>query len=303
LALFEADFPVLSRIRKWRELHKLATGYGEERLKRVSPDRRIHASWRLIGATTGRMSCSGPNLQQVPHVLRPYFRAPAGRALVIADYSQIELRVAAELAGCQPMIEAFKAGEDLHRKTAGMILGKPGDQVSKAERQIAKAANFGLIYGMTSQGLRARVKTLYGMDLSEDDANRFREGFFRMYPQMRTWQNRQKRAREIRTTGGRVWRNLPEPPSYGWRNRLNYPVQGGAAEGLKESLALIMQDLPAEWLLVAVVHDEVVLEVPEHDGDAVRDFLRQRMIDGMARLVRGVPVEVDVSISQAWLKE
>jgi len=303
LAMFEADFPLLARIRQWRELHKLTTGYGEELLKKhVAADGRIYGNWRLIGATTGRMSCGNPNLQQVPHVLRPYFKAPEGRKLVIADYSQIELRVAAEIANCKPMIEAFEKGDDLHRKTAALILGKPADQVTKEERQIAKAANFGLIYGMTSQGLQARAKTAYGLDMTDEQANLFREGFFRLYPQMRIWQNKQKRSKEISTLGGRRWTNLPEPPNYGWRNRLNYPVQGTAAEGLKESLALIMQDLPGDWRLCAVVHDEIVLEVMEGEAEQAAEWLRQKMIEGVRRLIKRVPVEVDVVVSQTWQK-
>ena len=301
LAVFESEMPVLSKLRKWRELNKLCTSFGRELLSSVNNTGRIHASWKLIGTVTGRMTCRDPNLQQVPHVLRKYFRAPKGRVLVIADYSQIELRVAAELAQDGVMLKAFKKGEDLHAKTAKMILKK--QDVTKEERQVAKTANFGLIYGMTGKGLQVRVKTLYGLDLPEQEAEAFRQGFFKLYPGIRQWQETQIETGEVRTKGGRVWWDLPKPPDYGWRNRLNYPVQGTAAEGLKEALVLLIKKLSAEWKLVAVVHDEVVLEVPEAKAEEAEGLLQDCMVSGMRRLLTLVPVVVAVAVSETWLKE
>lgn len=299
LAKWESQSPVIAKLRRWRELNKLCTSYGETLVQSVRAG-RIHSSWRLIGATTGRMSCKDPNLQQVPRYMRPYFKAPAGRNFIIADYSQIELRIMAELAQEEVMIDAFKHNEDLHTKTATMILKK--NNITKDERQIAKACNFGLIYGMTAQGLKINLKTAYGLDVTEQEADVFRNGFFRLYPAIRKWQDRQCRGTSIRTVGGRIWNNIPKPTEKGYRNRFNYPVQGTGAEGLKESLGLLISGLPDEWKLCAVVHDEIVLEVPENQAEQAKAYLVACMKGGMQKLIKVVPVEVDAKISDSWEK-
>ncbi|MGV8123961.1 MAG: DNA polymerase [Candidatus Xenobiia bacterium LiM19] len=296
LALLESTYPCITKIRKWRELSKLISSFGEELINKTI-NGRIHPSWRLIGATTGRMSCKEPNLQQVPRPLRKYFKAPLGRCLVIADYSQIELRIVAELAGEKIMLEAYRNGGDLHTLTAQMITGK--SSITKDERQVAKACNFGLIYGMGGKGLQTYAKTSYGVDMSDAEAESFRDAFFKRYVGIKTWQERQQRASEIRTMGGRVWRDIPDKQ---YRNRFNYPVQGTGAEGLKESMALIAHSLPDEWKLCAIVHDEIVLEVPETDAELARAYLTACMKTGMERLLKVVPVEVDCKINDRWEK-
>ena len=301
LAKWEATFPILTKIRKWRELHKIITSFGNELVSKVESDGRIHPTFRLIGATTGRMSCSTPNIQQIPHILRPYFRTRPGRVFVIADYSQIELRVAAFLSGDETMLKAFLAEEDLHSKTARMILQR--DEITKAERQVAKTANFGLIYGMSAWGLKNRVKTEFGLDLSLQEAEHFRHGFFKLYPGVRRWQEKQLLRPLIKTLGGRCWNDLPKVPRSGWRNRLNYAVQGTAAEGLKESLPLLLEKLQPNWQLCALVHDEVVLETPAEEAAAASTILRNCLIRGMEQLIPGIPVKVDVSIYDSWKKD
>jgi DNA polymerase I-like protein with 3'-5' exonuclease and polymerase domains len=296
LALLESTYPCIIKIRRWRELSKLISSFGEELIQKTV-NGRLYPSWRLIGATTGRMSCKEPNLQQVPRPLRKYFKASSGHCLVIADYSQIELRIVAELAGEKIMLEAYRNGGDLHTLTAQMITGK--SSITKDERQVAKACNFGLIYGMGGKGLQTYAKTSYGVDMSDAEAETFRDAFFRRYVGIKTWQERQQRASEIRTMGGRVWRDIPDKQ---YRNRFNYPVQGTGAEGLKESMALIAHSLPDEWKLCAIVHDEIVLEVPETDAELARAYLTACMKTGMERLLKVVPVEVDCKINDRWEK-
>ncbi|MHC9540421.1 MAG: DNA polymerase [Vulcanimicrobiota bacterium] len=296
LAIYEEHYPCIVKIREWRRLSKLLSSFGEELIQRVIKG-RLYASWRLIGATTGRMSCKEPNLQQVPHILRKYFKASPGHYLVIADYSQIELRIVAELAQEKIMLEAYRNGGDLHTLTAQMVTGK--STITKDERQVAKACNFGLIYGMGSEGLRTYAKTSYGVNMSETEAQTFRDAFFHRYAGIKTWQEKQQRAPEIRTMGGRVWRDIPDRQ---YRNRFNYPVQGTGAEGLKESMGILAHSLPDEWKLCAIVHDEIVLEVPEHDAEQARDYLTACMKTGMGRLLKVVPVEVDCKINDKWEK-
>lgn len=301
LAEVQHVHPVVKLIRDWRAFQKLTSSTGEKWLDHCRVDGRIYAGWRLIGATTGRMSCSNPNLQQVPHLLRPYFKATEGHMFVIADYSQIELRVVAAIAQEREMLQAFKNGEDLHQKTARMILNR--SEISKAERQVAKAANFGLIYGMTTEGLQNRVRTQFGLQLTRKEAEAFRSGFFRHYRAIRRYHEKQLVRNQVQTIGGRVWTDIPKPPQNGWRNRFNYAVQGTAAEGLKESLPLLLARIPAHWKLCALVHDEVVLEVPASESDQASQVVRQAMVEGMQKMLPGIPIDVDVKVSDAWVKE
>jgi DNA polymerase I-like protein with 3'-5' exonuclease and polymerase domains len=304
LALIEDTIPkmqpVIKKLRDWRELNKLVTTYGQKLLDTVDDDGRIYPNFRLIGTVTGRMSCSGPNVQQVPSELKKYFKAPRGRKLVIADYSQIELRVAAELSRDKVMIEALHAGEDLHTKTAQLVLRKAA--ISKEERQLAKGINFGLVYGMSAFGLHRTLKTGYGVHISNAESEQFRNRFLESYPGIRRWHEEQVNRHRISSLGGRSWKDLPRPRQSGWRHRLNYPVQAAGAEGLKEALALLIDSLPDEWKLVNVIHDEIVLEVPEAEADRAAEFVKSCMIEGMKCLLESVPIEVTVTKADAWAK-
>jgi len=140
--------PLAKALLDYRKTNKLVSTYGSKLLEKVE-DGRIYASWWQIGAGTGRMACSSPNLQNLPPEVRCYVKAPAGRMLVVADYSQIELRIAAKISGEERMLEAFAKGEDIHEITARSLTGR--EDVTKQERKLAKAVNFGLLYGMGSR--------------------------------------------------------------------------------------------------------------------------------------------------------
>src|SRR5262249_46588280 len=145
-----------------------------------------------LGAESGRMSSSNPNLQNIPRgsEYRRCFTAPPGRCLIKADYSQIELRIAAKVADERVMIAAYQSGQDLHRLTAARVLGKPDGEVTKADRQIAKSLNFGLVYGMGWRGLKGYALTNYGVVLTDAQARGYRDGFFKAYPGLRAWHDR-----------------------------------------------------------------------------------------------------------------
>ena len=150
------NHPIATALRRYRAATKRVDMYGMKWIAdHVGAEDRVSPSWHQHGAATGRMSCSDPNLQQVPKrpEYRQCFAAPAGRTLIKADYSQIELRIAAAMSGDQRMLDAYRGGEDLHRLTAAAILSKPVDDVTKDDRQLAKAMNFGLLYGMGAAGL------------------------------------------------------------------------------------------------------------------------------------------------------
>lgn len=300
LERFSGEIPIVADVLKYMKLQKQLNIFGPRLLTYVEADGRMRGQWHLIGSNTGRMSCTAPNLQGMPRDAKAYFRAAPGHTFVMGDYSQIELRVVAQMSGEATMIESFMRGEDLHVKTAAAILSKAECDVTETERQIAKAANFGLIYGMTATGLQRRVGGAYGIEITWQQARRFRDGFFQLYSGILRYQDRILCSEEVKTLGGRCWCDETVPLKRGSTARLNYPIQATAAEGLKESLILLLPQMKETWKLVAVVHDEVVLEVPEHEGAAAAIVLERMMQSGMARLIKAVPIEVDVRIQPKW---
>src|SRR5262249_13922134 len=169
-----------------------------------------HAQYLLAGTVTGRMSCRDPNLQNVPRdpAFRECFRAAEGHALVVADYAQAELRVVAVLANEPALLDAFNRGVDVHAATAARLLKKPIEEITKAERQRAKACSFGFLYGQGVAGFVRYARATYGVTLTEAEARKLRAGWFNTYPLLRAWQERQledaKRLGTTRTPSGRV---------------------------------------------------------------------------------------------------
>jgi len=299
-ALAKIDHPLAGLLRQYRDARKRLTTYGTDWLKHVAPDGRVYAGWRQIGAASGRTSCSSPNLQQVPRGShRRCFQTPAGRVLVQADYSQLQLRIAAKIAGEQRMIEAYARGEDLHTLTARSITGKP--EVTKEDRQLAKAVNFGLLFGLGAKGLRAYSKSNFGLDLTEQQAAGYRRAFFDAYPGLAQWHRREgnSKAPECRTLSGRR-RLLDDKTPF--THRLNTPVQGVEADGLKLALALLWERrdrVPGAFPVLAV-HDEIVMECDQSQADAVSAWLTESMIEALAGWLDPVPVEVEVKVAPSW---
>jgi DNA polymerase-1 len=300
-SLAGCDHPLADLLRRYRAASRLATTYGPRWLRHVAPDGRVYAGWRQIGSDAGRMSCSAPNLQQLPRLAayRRCVRAPEGRVLVKADYSQIELRVAARVSGDPNMLDAYRRGEDLHALTARRVLGT--GEVTKEHRQLAKALNFGLLYGMGALGFRRYARAIYGLALTDRQARDYRQVFFDAYPGLAAWHRKVRRDHQpvTWTLGGR--RRLigdDEPDTY----RLNSPVQGTGSDGLKAALALLWErraGCPGAFPVLAV-HDEIVVECDAGGADAAGAWLKEAMLDGMAPLIDPVPVEVEVSVGGAW---
>jgi DNA polymerase I-like protein with 3'-5' exonuclease and polymerase domains len=295
------DHPLAALLRDYRAARKLAGTYGSKWLKGRYAGGRVYAGWRQLGANGGRMACSTPNLQNLPRDARyrRCFTAPPGRVLVKADYSQIELRLAAKVAGEGRMIAAYRRGDDLHTLTARTILGK--EAVTKADRQLAKAVNFGLLYGMSAKGFRRYARSNYGVELTEVEARQYRDAFFTAYPGLKRWHARVGRTKdqaiETRTQAGRRCLNVT------WFNeKLNLGIQGTGADGLKAALALLWQrraECPGA-LPVLAVHDEIVVECDADLAVAAAAWLKQAMLDDMAPLAAPVPVEVEVTIAPTW---
>ena len=263
----------------------------------ICGDGRIRGAWWLIGATSGRMSCNNPPLQAMPGSSREFFIAEKGNKLVCADYSQVELRVLASISSDETFINYFKSGVDLHTGTASLVFKKTIEEITKEERQVAKSLNFGIVYGITSYGIQKNLRKS-GLNVSLEEAEEYRLEFLRVYPKIRELQDNLLRADYIRSLGGRRWQgsNLTKT------QRLNLPIQGSAAEGLKEALALLVERMKDTWKLVAVVHDEILLEVPEDEAEEAKNILESCMIEGMQTIVKDIPIVVDSTISNNWCK-
>jgi DNA polymerase-1 len=217
--------------------------------------------------------------------------------LVKADYSQIELRIAAELSGDERMLAAFAHGDDLHTLTASSVLGEAPDAVTKEDRQLAKAFNFGLVYGVGPAAFADYAQTAYGLTLTNDEAKTLRDRFLAAYPGLKRWHRSQPAgAVEVRTASGR--RRVVER----FTEKLNTPVQGTEADGLKLALALMWETrhrCPSAVPLL-VVHDEVVIDCDADEAERARDWLVDCMQSGMQQFVRQAPVTVEALICRDW---
>lgn len=280
-------------------------------IEAISTDGRIHARFEPSGTETGRFSSRDPNLQNVRRgEVRNAFVAPPGEVLIVADYSQIELRGAAAIANDPLMLEAIRKGEDLHRKTAALVLAKPESEVTKEDRQTAKSVNFAISYGQSAGGLVNYARTSFGVTLTLEDAKRFRERFFVAYRGIAAWhKNAWRKAGEIggltrcevRTRTGRR-RLLPRGGDdwHRFTGLINNSVQGTCADGLKLAMVELAAQLPPQARMIATVHDELVLTAPQADAEAVRDLVVKVMRSSMEKLLPEVPVEVEAKICTRW---
>ncbi len=300
------DGEIIPLILAFRAAEKLAQ-QAASLLECVKSDGRIHGRFDPTGTATGRFSSRDPNLQNINRgELRSCFIPAPGHKLIVADYSQIELRAAAAIAGETRMIEAYKAGADLHKQTAAAVLGKPASEVTKQERQTGKLASFGLLYGQSAPGLVRYAASSYGVHLELDQAEAIRRAFFRTYGSLRQWHGLSRNqadagAREVRTILGR--RRLIGETASEWERftaLVNTPVQGGCADGMKRALLLLAQRLPAGTRLISTVHDEVIVEAPDALAEQTRALVQAAMIEAMAALFPQVPIEVEAGVVTHW---
>jgi DNA polymerase-1 len=299
------DDPVAALLVRYRGYQKLTSTYGLNWAAYLH-EGRIHADWWQIETRTGRMSCKNPNLQNVPRFAldsphRACIVAPDGRVLVKCDYSQLELRAAAQIANEPTMLRAFHDGTDLHKLTAARVTGKPITELTKADRQMAKAINFGFLFGMGANKFQAYAATNYGVEMSGAEAFNAREAFFSLYPKLRDWHS---------TQGGK-WESPPidtftvlgrrRKEVKFFAERLNSPIQGTGGDGIKNALALLWEHPLADDIFpVLCVHDEIVVEAPAERGAEALDWLTGYMKLGMAAYLTDVPVEVEATIARNW---
>jgi len=277
-------------------------------LKATETDGRIHARFEPTGTNTGRFSSKKPNLQNIGRgKLRTCFVPGDSNRLVVADYSQVELRIAAAIAGEERMVQAYEQGCDLHRQTASIVLGKPVEDVSKEDRQLAKAVNFGLLYGQSAKGLVGYAKKKYGVEMEYERAYEIRGKFFSAYTGLREWHKSARKmaaqgVQSVRTVLGRV-RRLPKGEAAEWERftaLVNTPAQGGSADALKQAMVTLSGQLPPEAGIVSTVHDELIIEVPLKNAEAVKKLMEEVMIESAASLYPTVPFEVEAHICKDW---
>jgi len=297
---------------EYRQLSKFKSTYIDVIPKLIDPKTgRLHTSFHQAAASTGRLSSSNPNLQNIPvradlgRKIRGAFVSEEGCWYVSADYSQVELRILAHLSGDAHLAEAFAAGEDIHRRTAAAVLGLPIDQVTSEQRGRAKAVNFGIVYGQTPFGLAQQL------GISPDEAADFIARYFEQYQGVQQYiENCLSQARDTgvtRTLFGRI-RQHPEinakngmRRSMAERTAINSPIQGTAADIIKIAMIRIADELHRTRLktrMVLQVHDELIFEVPDEEL-SVKDTIQQLM-QNVVQL--NVPLIVDVKQGKTWEK-
>lgn len=305
-----AEYPVVAKLLDYRTVQKALTSYGQNMIDLINPvTGRLHADFRQIGAPTGRFSCTNPNIQQVPHAVeyrRCFSGQPAGRKLVIADYSQIELRILAEFSGDQGFTAAFNSGADLHRVTAAQVFNIAADQVSRDQRDFAKRLNFGVVYGIGAQ--RFSQMTGITVPAAEEALRKYFNTYRGLDNYLREAANRAVQQKQTRTASGRLVRfrfdeGDRQQISMTQRNGKNTPIQGTSADILKRALRLLEDELrPTSARIVNIIHDEIVVEVDADEADVVAKTVERVMCAAGEEYLRTVPVKVETEIADEWVK-
>jgi DNA polymerase-1 len=303
------------KVLDWRQVAKLKSTYTDALVESINPDTgRVHTSYSMVGAATGRLSSNDPNLQNIPvrteegRKIRTAFVAEPGNVLLSVDYSQIELRLVADIAGIESLRQAFLDGKDIHAQTASEVFGVPLDEMTPETRRRAKAINFGIIYGISGFGLARQLSVPQG------EAQAYINAYFERYPGIRDYMDSMKAfAREhgfVETKFGRkvhiqaIRDKNPAMRSFGERAAINAPIQGTAADVIKRAMArlrpaLEKADSPARMLLQ--VHDELVFEVPEDAVEKTAELVREVMEGAAAPTLNlSVPLVADAGWGKSW---
>ncbi len=312
LTALSAAHPAIARILAHREAAKLKSSFVDNLRELADAEGRVHTSFDQAGAATGRFSSSRPNLQNIPvrtaqgREVRRAFAASEGHVLLSADYSQIDLRVLAHLSGDPALCAAFRAGEDIHSRTAAEVFGCMPELVTADQRRVAKAVNFGIVYGQTAQGLSREL------GISRREAADYIERYFGVYSGVRTWTERvleaARRDGYVATFAGRrrlipdIKASNPNLRAFAERSAVNTPVQGGSAEIIKKAMLAVHARLRGEAArarMLLQVHDELIFEVKKVDSSWLAALVKKEM-EGAWRL--DVPLRADVKAGPDWLE-
>ncbi len=299
------EHPVVGKLLAYRELEKLRSTYVDALAKLIEADGRVRGRFNQMGAATGRLSQEQPNLQNIPvrseegRAIRKAFVAAPGHRFLVADYSQIELRILAHMSEDLGLVEAFAKGLDIHTATAARVAGIDAAAVTPDQRRRAKMINFGLLYGMEAYGLAQRL------EIDRGDAQELIDAYFAQFPHVKAFMHgivEQARADGYTTTLLGRRRYLPELSSGNFRDRqmgermaLNAPIQGAAADIIKKAMIELDRELSERRLsarMLLQIHDELVLEVPDDELDATA-AVTKGVMEGIVDL--RVPLEVDTA--------
>jgi DNA polymerase I len=303
------EHPIIPAIEEWREVTKLKSTYLDAFPELIGPDGRLHTTFNQTAAATGRLSSTNPNLQNIPirteqgREIRACFVAEDGCRLVSADYSQVELRLLAHIAGEPVLKEIFKRGEDVHTATAEAILGGRTDPGTRSK---AKMVNYGIVYGLSAFGLADRLQ------IPKEEAQEFIDAYFERFPRVKAFIDETiERAREeghVATLFGRI-RRVPElrsrqfqTRSLGERLAVNMVIQGTAADIIKVAMVRCRDELRSAGLatrLVLQIHDELLFEAPEAEVERGSEIVRREMANAFEM---DPPLEVDVGAGTNWLE-
>ncbi|HEV2678143.1 MAG TPA: DNA polymerase I [Aliidongia sp.] len=303
------------RMLDWRQLAKLKSTYADSLIEQINPKTgRVHTSFSLAGAATGRLASTDPNLQNIPvrteegRKIRRAFVSEPGNVLLSADYSQIELRLAAHVADIPALKDAFRDGQDIHAMTASQVFGVPVEGMDPMVRRRAKAINFGIIYGISGFGLAQQLS------ISPGEASEFIKAYFLRFPEIRHYMDQTKAfCREhgyVTTLFGRkchlpgIKDSNPARRAFSERAAINAPLQGAAADIIKRAMIRLPDRLEAEGLsarMLLQVHDELVFEVPEAEAARTIPVLKEVMEGACAPVVElSLPLVVEVGQATSW---
>ena len=306
---------VAARVLDWRQLAKLKSTYADALVDSILPDSgRVHTSFSMVGASTGRLSSSDPNVQNIPirtaegRQIRTAFVAAPGKKLISADYSQIELRLVAHVAGEQSMIDAFRAGVDIHARTASEVFGVPLDQMDGETRRRAKAINFGIIYGISGFGLARQL------GIRQGEARDYINAYFENFPGIRAYMDRIKlEAREtghVETLFGRrihiagITASNPAQRGFAERQAINAPIQGSAADIIKRAMVRLpsaLAEAGIEARMLLQVHDELIFEAEESIAEVAVEAIRAVMESAADPVLDlAVPLVAEAGIADSW---
>jgi DNA polymerase I len=302
------EYPMIAKIIKYRSLNTIINTFLKGFDEHLQEDNRLRGNWWQIGTRTGRTSCHEPNLSNIPKIpkLRKCFGASDGNVLVDADYSQIELRLAAKRMNVPTLIEAFGQGQDIHALTGSYIYDCKIEELKPDQRKLGKILNLGLIYGMGAEKFRLNAAKKFNVYLSWERAKELREMFFSLYPEIaeyhsscrRWWQQGQQQAQ---SSLGRV--NIWSSKSPKLNQIINYPIQADCADILKRAISSWYIESVAQGLdahLVLTAYDQLVIEARKDIGDRVAQVLERVMVEAGRDILAPIPVVVDIKKGKYW---
>ena len=306
---------IAQKVLDFRQLSKLKSTYTDALTASIHPEtKRVHTSFSMVGASTGRLSSSDPNLQNIPirtaegRSIRTAFIAPEGHKLISADYSQIELRLVAHVAGEETMLNAFRDGVDIHAQTAAEVFQVPLADMDGETRRRAKAINFGIIYGISAFGLARQLS------IPQGEARDYISAYFERFPGIRRYMDAMKlQAKEagfVETLFGRrlyingLKSSNPAMRGFAERQAINAPIQGSAADIIKRAMARLPEAVKASGQsarMLLQVHDELIFEVPNHEAEEAVALITSVMESAhKPTLDLDIPLIAEAGIAESW---